>query len=172
MSFISTRFRESWAVLEELRWLFWVISFMSKNLDSEKKNWINISCRYAHQHGLFFTTTKFKEILFGGFRGVALIIGFSSIFHFGQISKFKKGVTPRKKIESKLPMDMLIYTVCPSTKFHEILLSGFRGVALTRKTGLTDWLTDWLTYWLTDWLTDETKSIFPPQLRAWGKIMT
>ena len=29
-----------------------------------------------------------------------------------------------------------------STKFHEILLSGFRGVALTRKTGLMDWLTD------------------------------
>ena len=32
-----------------------------------------------------------------------------------------------------------------TTKFHEILLSGFRGAALTRKTGLTDWLTDWLT---------------------------
>ena len=27
-------------------------------------------------------------------------------------------------------------------KLHEILLSGFRGVAMTRKTGLTDWLTD------------------------------
>ena len=30
-----------------------------------------------------------------------------------------------------------------STKFHEILLSGFRGVALTRKTGLTDFQTGW-----------------------------
>ena len=29
-----------------------------------------------------------------------------------------------------------------TTKFQEILLSGFRGVVLTRKTGLTDWLTD------------------------------
>ena len=29
-----------------------------------------------------------------------------------------------------------------TTKFHETLLSGFRGVALTRKTGLTDRLTD------------------------------
>ena len=38
----------------------------------------------------------------------------SSIFHFGQISKFKKGVTPRKKIESKFPVDMRIYTFCPS----------------------------------------------------------
>ena len=38
----------------------------------------------------------------------------SSIFHFGQISKFKKGVTPRKKMESKFPVDMHIYTLCPS----------------------------------------------------------
>ena len=28
-----------------------------------------------------------------------------------------------------------------TTKFHDILLSGFRGVALTRKTGLMDGLT-------------------------------
>ena len=44
----------------------------------------------------------------------------SSIFHFGQISKFKKGVTPRKKMESKFPVDMHIYTLCPS------LLQSFR----------------------------------------------
>ena len=37
-----------------------------------------------------------------------------SIFHFGQISKFKKGVTPRKKMESKFPVDMHIYTLCLS----------------------------------------------------------
>ena len=30
----------------------------------------------------------------------------SSIFQFGQISKFKKQVTPRKKIESKFSVDM------------------------------------------------------------------
>ena len=40
------------------------------------------------------------------------------------------------------------------TKFHEILLSGFRGVVLKKKTGLTD----------------ETKTIYPPQLVAWGTI--
>ena len=44
----------------------------------------------------------------------------SSIFHFGQISKFKKGVTPRKKVESKFPVDMHICTLCPS------LLQSFR----------------------------------------------
>ena len=49
-----------------------------------------------------------------------------------------------------------------TSKFQEILLSGFRGVALTRKTGLTDWLTDWLT--------DGSKTLYPPQLVAWGII--
>ena len=38
----------------------------------------------------------------------------SIIFHFGEISKFKKGVTLRKKVESKFPVDMQIYTLCPS----------------------------------------------------------
>ena len=66
---------------------------------------------------------------------------FSSIFHFGQISKYKKGVIPRKKIESKFPVDMhahLHIMSCITTKFQEILWRGFRGVALTGKTGLTD----------------------------------
>ena len=45
-----------------------------------------------------FTTTKFYKILLNGFRGVALTIRFSSFFHFGQISKRIKGVTPKKKL--------------------------------------------------------------------------
>ena len=61
-----------------------------------------------------FITTKFQEILLSGFRGVALANCFSSIFHFGQIYKFKKGVTPRKKVESKFSVNMHIYTLCPS----------------------------------------------------------
>ena len=61
--------------------------------------------------------------LLSSFRGVALTNCFSSIFHFGQMSKFKKGVFPRKKMESKFPVDMHIYTLCPSqlqsfTKFY------------------------------------------------------
>ena len=39
---------------------------------------------------------------------------FSSIFHFGQISKFQKGVNPRKKFQSKFPVDKRIYILCPS----------------------------------------------------------
>ena len=51
-----------------------------------------MSCGYVHLHIMSFTTTKFQEILLSGFRGVALTNCFSSIFHFRQISKFKKSV--------------------------------------------------------------------------------
>ena len=62
---------------------------------------------------------------FRKFCGVALTNCFRSIFHLGQISKLKKGVTPRKIIELKFPVDMRIYTLSfITTKFHEILLSG------------------------------------------------
>ena len=37
-----------------------------------------------------------------------------SIFHFGQIYKFKMGITPRKKIESKFLVNMHIYTLFSS----------------------------------------------------------
>ena len=74
---------------------------------------------------------------------------FSGIFQYGQISKFKKGVIPRKKKWNKIFCGHAYLHIMSfiTTKFHEILLNGFRGVALTRKTGLTDWLTDWQTDW-------------------------
>ena len=53
-----------------------------------------------------------------------------------------------------------------TTKFQEILLSGFRGVALRRKTGLTVCRTNGLT----DGRTDGTKTLYLPQLVAWGMI--
>ena len=61
-----------------------------------------MSCGYAHLCIMSFITTKFQEILLSGFRGVALTNCFSStgIFHFRQISKFKKSVIKRKKKES------------------------------------------------------------------------
>ena len=60
-----------------------------------------------------FITTKFRKILLSGFRGVALTNCFSSIFHFDQISKFKKGVIPSKKW-IKIVVDMHMFTLCPS----------------------------------------------------------
>ena len=75
---------------------------------------ISISCKNEHLHIMSFITTKFHAILLSGFSGVVLTNCFSSIFHFRQISEFKKGVNPRKKMESKFPVDMHIYTLCPS----------------------------------------------------------
>ena len=51
-----------------------------------------------------------------------------------------------------------------TTKFPEIL-SGFRGVALTKKKG---WGTGGLTGALTDRRTYGSKTLYPPQLIAWG----
>ena len=92
------------AVSEELGWQtvsvvsFILVKFLSSiRCNSEKKNWIKISCGYAHLHIMSFITTKFQKIL----------------------------------------------------------LSSFRGVALTRKTGLTD----------------GPKTSYPPQLIAWGIII-
>ena len=94
-----------------------------------------------------FITTKFHKILLSGFRGVALTNCFSSIFHFGQISKFKKSVTPRKKTNQNF------LWICTSThyvlQFHEVIRNSVerfqRGCAdkKSRTDGLTDWLTDW-----------------------------
>ena len=70
----------------------------------------------------------------------------SSIFHFGQISKFKKGVTPKKKWNQNF------LCICPSTHFvlhnHKVSKNSverFQRSCANKKTrtdGLTDWLTD------------------------------
>ena len=56
-------------------------------------------------------TTKFNEILLIGFRGVAVKNCFSSMCNFGQISKFKNGVTPIKK------MNKNFLWICASTHY-------------------------------------------------------
>ena len=121
-----------WAGSVELCWpTVSVVSFIFVKF--REKNWIKMSCGYAYLHIMFFTTTKFQEILLRGFRGVALTNCVSSIFHFRQITKFNKSVIQRKKMESKFPVDMHIYTLCPSLlqSFTKFLLSSFRGVVLT-----------------------------------------
>ena len=57
----------------------------------------------------------------------------SGIFHFGKISMFKKGVTPRKKSGIKISCGYAHLHIMSfiTRKYHEILSSGFRGVALT-----------------------------------------
>ena len=158
----------------------------------------------------FWIITKFHQILLSSFRG-QLTNCFSSIFHFGKISRYKRGMTPRKNNESEFRPNIQICTsthhvlqnykvslnsvkqfkrsctvklfqyyisfwqnfqvqnrynsqeknwiriLCIyahlhimyfiTTKFHQILLSGFKGVSMTNKTEPSDWLTDDLTDW-------------------------
>ena len=96
-----------------------VVSFILAKFQSSKrpflreKKRIKISCGHAFLYIMFLKTTKCQEILLRGFRGFALTNCFSCIFHFGQVSKFKKGVIPRKNW-FKFPVDMHIHMVCPS----------------------------------------------------------
>ena len=148
---IFTKFR--WAVSEELCWQtvlssffhFGQISKIKKRVTREKKLnqnflWICTSIWYV----LHKDKASWKSV--ERLKCSCADKLFRSIFHFCQISMFKKGIITGKKLNQNF------LWICTSThmpfitkKFHEILLSGFRRVALTRKTGLTDWLTDWRT---------------------------
>ena len=92
-----------------------------------------------------FLTTKFQEILSSGFGEVALTKCFSSIFHFGQIFKFKKGVTQKKKLNQNF------LWICASTHYvlHNYKVSGNFVERFQRswadKKNRTDGLTDWWT---------------------------
>ena len=131
---------------------FWVTSLMlvkflsSKRGVTPKQNWIRISCGYAHLHIKSFIITKFHEILLINFRGSALTNSFSSIFHFGQISKFKKGVFREKKWNQNFMW------ICTSTHYvlhnYKVSLNSverFQRSCADKKNrtgGLTDLLTD------------------------------
>ena len=81
-----------------------------------------------------FITTKFHEILTSGFSGVALTNCSEKYLSFWSNFLVQKGaLLPEKTIECKFPVDMHICTYCLSIlqSFHKIMLSGFRGVALT-----------------------------------------
>ena len=101
--------KHSWRAILQKASFIWVAQNNSKSDLLREKNEIYIFHGYA-QRGMSFTSTKFQETLLSSFRGVALTNCFSSIFHFVQISKFKKGV----KNWIKFPVDMSIYTLCPS----------------------------------------------------------
>ena len=81
----------------------------------------------------------------------------SSIFHFGQISKFKKGVTPRKKISCGYAHLHIMSFI--TTKFHEIMLSGFQRSCANKK-NRTDGLTD-----------ERVKNIIPSATRCVGNLL-
>ena len=131
-----------WAVSEELCWPS-VLSIIFHFGQKGKKKWIQISCRSAYLHGMSFKTTKFNEILLSGFWGYALTNYFSSIFHFGQISK--RALLREKK------MNQNFLWICKSTHYvlHNYKVSRnsverFQ-MSCADKKNRTDGLTDWLT---------------------------
>ena len=87
----------------------------------------------------------------------------SSIFHFGQVSKFKKGVTPRKKWnENFLWICASTHYVLYNYKVSRNSVERFQRSCANKK--------NW-TDGLTDWLTDGSKTLYPLQLVAWGIII-
>ena len=80
-----------------------------------------------------FITTKFHEILLSCFRGVALTTVSVVSFILVKFLSSKRAKFREKKIESEIPVDMHMKKIKSfiTTKFQEILLSGFRGIALT-----------------------------------------
>ena len=102
--------------------------------------WICLSTHYVLQ----YCGTKFQEILLSGFSGVALKNCFS-MFYFGQISKFKKGVIPIKKLNQNF------LWICASTHYvlHNYKVSWNSVERFQRscadKKNRTDGLTDWRT---------------------------
>ena len=88
---------------------------------------------------------------------------FSSIFHFGKISKFKKD---EKKLNQNFPW------ICSSTHYvlHNYKVSPNSVERFQRSCADKKNRTDRLTDWLTDWLMDGSKTFYPLQLVAWGII--
>ena len=90
-------------------------------------------CKYANVHSMSLTTfTKFHEILLSGLEELRWQIISEHLI----LAKFacSKGALLAKKDESEFPANLhidlhIMYFI--TTKFHEILFSGFRGVALT-----------------------------------------
>ena len=166
MSFITTKFRE--ILLSSFRGValtncfssffhFGQISKFKKGV-APWKNWVKFPVEMHIYRVCPSQPQSFTK--FCALRGVVLTIYFSSIFHFGNISKFKKGVIPRETIKSKFLGDMHIYMACPSQlqRFRKFSWPVSEELRWQEKQDwltnwLTDWQTDWLTAWLTDWLT-------------------
>ena len=113
--------------------------YFKRVITPREKNCIPVknSDKYAHLHSISFITTTIQKILLRRFRGVAMTncIRSTCIFNFGQSFRFKRYITPKKKIWITIfcRYANLHSTYFITTKCHEILLIGLRGVAKTKK---------------------------------------
>lgn len=82
----------------------------------------------------------------------------------------KRGLTPKEINKSKY--HAIMHCVCISTKFYNILFSGLRGVAVTKKRAI-DWLSDkkhWIprNLWHGEWKVLAMLGDLIDQLRGWN----
>ena len=108
-----------------------------------------------------FITTKFHEILSSVFRGSSCAKKTIVSFILAKFLSSKTGVTPRKKMESKFPVDIRIHTL---NVLHYDKVSRNSIERFQRSCANKIYRTDGLT----DWLTDGSKTLYPPLLVAWG----
>ena len=117
MSFITTKFHEilflrfQWSCAYEL---WWVVSLILVKFLSSKRGIIpriKIESEFPVDMHIYTLSPSLLQS-FGKFCWAVSEDCFSSIFSFGQISKFKKGVTPRKKINQNF------LWICTSTWYH------------------------------------------------------
>ena len=168
MSFITTVSRNfvelfQWSCADQL---FWLVSFILFKLLSSKRALLpekNESEFPVDMHIYTLSPLKlqsFTKFCWAVSEELRKQTVFSSIFHFGQISKFKKGVTLRKKMESNF------LRICTSTHYvlHNYIVSRNSVERFQRSCANKKNRTDGLT----DWLTDRSKTLYPPQLVAWG----
>ena len=118
----------------------------SSSCSLRKKNQIIISCEYTHAHCISLSTIKFQEIHFSVLEELRWQT-ISEIPGTGTFFLSSKGVLLLEKNWIKMSCEYayLQSMTFKITKFHEILLSGFRGVALTKNNNKKPRLTYWLT---------------------------
>ena len=110
----------------------WRAIGQKRGYNCSSKDQISISCKNAYIHIMSFITTKFQVILLRNFRGVALTRKTEVSFIFAKFLSSKRALLWEKngnKISCGYAHLHIMSFI--TTKFHEILLSGFRGVALT-----------------------------------------
>ena len=123
-------------------WMFTVKKISTWRTSLSFNEQIVFICEYAHADSMYLSTTKFHKILLSNFTGVVLKNCFNSIFNFGLISKFKRGITPRKKRWIRISCEYANLHIMSQLQSFKNSVERFQRSSADKKTGLMDWLTD------------------------------
>ena len=118
-AYLYSNYKVSRNSVERFQWscayeLWWVVSLILVKFLSSKRGItprIKIESEFPVDMHIYTLSPSLLQS-FGKFCWVVSEDCFSSIFSFGQISKFQKGVTPRKKI------NQYFLWICTSTWYH------------------------------------------------------